>query len=408
MNFSDFNHSVQELILYTENIETLVNYHHNIFASHISCGDKRNDLEILTRKFTAYASLAEAMHNDHFHDDPDSKIFLTEKEKYLVALYFGDDYFTHDVQDNLSHWQAIDFPEFDFSLLTKNQRISKKGNTGHVNTIILALLTTATVKDNILYLGCGKVDRTTYVKLQEVIGMLGGKWNKSKKGFIFETDPTPLYTQFIETGTLILPENLDFFATQQILGKDVVTMAAIKNGMKILEPSAGDGGLADIIAKYVPAANIDCYEKDEKRQSILRSKGYNVLGADFLESIPIRGYDRVIMNPPFSKKQDVIHTTHALKFVKPAGRLVSIMSAAVSFCNDSKTTGFRKLVSEHEGIIEENPAGSFKESGTMVNTVTVVMDLPKEDIEEPEETETEIVIPTAVPIYQAEQLRLVA
>ena len=44
----------------------------------------------------------------------------------------------------------------------------------------------------------------------------------------------------------------------------------------------------------------------------------------------------------------------------------------------------------------------------MVNTVTVVMDLPKEDIEEPEETETEIVIPTAVPIYQAEQLRLVA
>jgi hypothetical protein len=63
-----------------------------------------------------------------------------------------------------------------------------------------------------------------------------------------------------------------------------------------------------------------------------------------------------------------------LRFLKPDGRLVAIMSAGVSFRQDKRTTAFRKLVEERGGMIEPLPEDSFKESGTSVNTVLVVVD----------------------------------
>jgi hypothetical protein len=84
--------------------------------------------------------------------------------------------------------------------------------------------------------------------------------------------------------------------------------------------------------------------------------------------------DVVLMNPPFSKGQDVKHVTHALGFLKPGGRLVAIMGAGVTFRQDKRTNEFRELVQAMGGTIERLPEGSFKSSGTMVNTVIVVID----------------------------------
>ena len=43
------------------------------------------------------------------------------------------------------------------------------------------------------------------------------------------------------------------------------------------------------------------------------------------------------------------------------------------FRDDKLTRDFRELVESHNGQIIGNPEGAFKESGTMVNTVTVVI-----------------------------------
>jgi 16S rRNA G1207 methylase RsmC len=80
------------------------------------------------------------------------------------------------------------------------------------------------------------------------------------------------------------------------------------------------------------------------------------------------------MNPPFSKGQDIQHVTHALGFLKPGGRLVAIMGAGVTFRQDKRATEFRELVQAMGGTIARLPEGSFKSSGTMVNTVIVVID----------------------------------
>ena len=84
---------------------------------------------------------------------------------------------------------------------------------------------------------------------------------------------------------------------------------------------------------------------------------------------PQKDYDVIVMNPPFNKGQDIAHITKAIQIAKRC--VIAIASASVLFKNDNKTKAFRELVAQYNGIIEELPASSFKESGTMVNTVLI-------------------------------------
>ena len=65
--------------------------------------------------------------------------------------------------------------------------------------------------------------------------------------------------------------------------------------------------------------------------------------------------------------------THAMRFLRPGGKLASIMSTGVEFREDRRTREFRELVRLHGGRIERLPSGTFRESGTDVETVLVVM-----------------------------------
>lgn len=79
------------------------------------------------------------------------------------------------------------------------------------------------------------------------------------------------------------------------------------------------------------------------------------------------------MNPPFGRQADIKHVSHALKFLKPGGLLVSVMASSVTFRSNKLTTDFRQLIVDRGGHIKELPEGAFKSSGTMVNTVIVVI-----------------------------------
>ena len=61
-----------------------------------------------------------------------------------------------------------------------------------------------------------------------------------------------------------------------------------------------------------------------------------------------------------------------VKCLKPGGRLISIMASGITFRQNRKTTDFLNLISG--GEIIANPPESFKLSGTMVNTVMVIVD----------------------------------
>ena len=78
------------------------------------------------------------------------------------------------------------------------------------------------------------------------------------------------------------------------------------------------------------------------------------------------------MNPTFEKQYDIDHVLHAYSLLGNNGKLVSIMSAGMSFRQNKKSVDFRNFVEKH-GYFEHLPENSFKESGTGVNTIIVVL-----------------------------------
>jgi 16S rRNA G1207 methylase RsmC len=141
----------------------------------------------------------------------------------------------------------------------------------------------------------------------------------------------------------------------------------------VLEPSAGEGAIAKVLRDE--GANVDCVEIDPVRFEKLDAAGFNVTKADFLKFSPDREYDFIVMNPPFAKYQDIDHVMHAIQFLKPGGRLVSVMSLGWTFHSTKKAQLFRDLEEEFAfRDYEELPAGTFKSSGTNVSSTLVFLE----------------------------------
>jgi len=236
----------------------------------------------------------------------------------------------------------------------------------------LAVLSRVSVVGSVIYLTCGQLDRKQYQAVNAVLENMGGKWNKNHKAHVFAADPTAALEQVLLTGTITPPEKYGYFPTQPPEAKRVIELADIRPGMTVCEPQAGQGGIADFVPKD---CTLHCIELLPDNVKVLASKGYQVQQADFLSFTPEPIYDRIVMNPPFERQADIDHVLHAWNFLKPGGRLVSIMASSVVFRENSKTTEFRNMLSQR-GCLEHNPEGAFKAAGTKVRTVTVVMDKP--------------------------------
>lgn len=81
--------------------------------------------------------------------------------------------------------------------------------------------------------------------------------------------------------------------------------------------------------------------------------------------------DKIIMNPPFAKSQDVSHILNAYNnHLNTWWRLVSIASTSIQTREWGLYDDLRELEPEFITIAE----GSFKDSWTMVNSVIVILD----------------------------------
>jgi predicted RNA methylase len=158
-----------------------------------------------------------------------------------------------------------------------------------------------------------------------------------------------------------------FFPTPKTLGSYVVSLAEIKEGEKVCEPSAGLGHLADEIKEAAPDCELQCIEQNNSLCEALELKGYNTLNEDFLQHTG--KYDVIVMNPPFENGQDVEHVEHAFKLLNEGGRLVAIMAN-----NKYRYPLFMEMVNKH-GYFEENAPKSFASAfrPTGVSTITVYL-----------------------------------
>ncbi len=201
----------------------------------------------------------------------------------------------------------------------------------------------------------GELDRALYTRVNKVLEASGGKWNRKEKAHVFDGDAAEAIETALLTGEFKRTKQ-DFgqFDTPQPIADLVVELAGVTSDAMIYEPSCGVGNLigAAIRAGAKPA-NIFGNEIDQKRKNECMSRHFAAFGAggigchDFLMVYPGDVlFDRVIMNPPFAKQADIDHVAHALRFVKPGGRLVAIMSASVTFRLDRKTQGLSRHARE--------------------------------------------------------------
>lgn len=221
----------------------------------------------------------------------------------------------------------------------------------------------------------GQLDRKLYQDVNKVIEAAGGKWDRRAQAHVFEGLAADTIEPILLTGSYSRTKQ-DFgqFDTPPELAERVVNLADVQAGHAVLEPSAGLGNIAKVARQF--GAFVTCWEVDPKRAERLQDIAHSLNVGDFLSARSHPGFDRVVMNPPFARQDDIRHVLHADSFVKPGGRLVAIMSASVLFRDNNLTRDFRSLVDSRGGSIERLPDGSFASSGTSVNTCVVL--LPKD------------------------------
>jgi predicted RNA methylase len=160
-----------------------------------------------------------------------------------------------------------------------------------------------------------------------------------------------------------IAKDLQFYRTPAAAAEWLVYQSNPREGMKILEPSCGDGAILDAIRKYGVGMSAFGIEVHRGRAEAAKAKGHSVLCANFLQTAPDPRYDMVLMNPPFYGKHYQKHVEHALKFLKPGGVLYAILP--VTAVTDH---GYVKPDKRGYDKWRDLPVGSFSESGTNINT----------------------------------------
>jgi SAM-dependent methyltransferase len=250
--------------------------------------------------------------------------------------------------------------------------------TSRLSEAVLAVLSGATIQGNAVILTCGQLDRKLYQDVNKALEALGGKWNRKAGGHVFDCGPTEKLDNAILTGEVTPPSKNGYFPTPQPIVEKLIQFADIEPGQSVLEPSAGRGAITKEL--YHRGANVfACELLPDNRKALLEDGMPSIdlfAEPDFMKLETMEFFDRVVMNPPFERQQDVDHVLKAYSMLKVGGVLVSVMSAGVKFREDRKAKGFRDFLESVGGDIIPLPEGSFKESGTNVNTCIVVM--PKE------------------------------
>lgn len=216
----------------------------------------------------------------------------------------------------------------------------------------------------------GSMPAPLYKKVVQVLEQLGIKWDKKRQCHCSPGPISDILDAALSDGKVTDRKKLDketfqFFPTVPDVARRMAEAAwkayninaehpirTIDPGVRILEPSFGDGALVRAMALTAPVnpgLNFLGFEIDERHQA---AAGELILAfatesrfyvKDFLQTHPDPSQDIVIMNPPFSKGRDIEHIRHALKWLRPGGVCVALSSAGSWTRN---TAPYRQVVKD--------------------------------------------------------------
>jgi hypothetical protein len=182
----------------------------------------------------------------------------------------------------------------------------------------------ASVRENpreIWYSYWSQLDKNVQDEVRRVLEGLGGvadDW--SWPTFTFDFDTTEAIGELLASGCIPDAKAHQYYPTPRWLADRIVDLAALEDGMTVLEPSAGQGGLADVLPKSTV-----CVEISALHCHVLKAKGYKVHEQDFLLWAPRRRFARIVMNPPFDRGRWLLHLEHAASLLNQGGRIVAVL-----------------------------------------------------------------------------------
>jgi len=223
-----------------------------------------------------------------------------------------------------------------------------------------------------------QLSRTDYVKVNEVLERLGGKWDRKAKAHIFEEETAGLIMEVLISGEMPPKNLLAFFETPDMIIQAMLDHLEKPFPDRYLEPSAGNGAILKYVHALYPQAWPIAFELDDKRIEKLKELSFPIAfyKGDFLQTINSPKIPLVLMNPPFATERDkleyIAHIERAFTWLEPNGTLLSIAPLGLSYRMDKRTVAMRTHIIE-TGQIFTLPEDAFKASGTNVRTVLVKM-----------------------------------
>lgn len=188
---------------------------------------------------------------------------------------------------------------------------------------VIAVLADARIEREKVHLRTWREEKHALAAAEQVLEALGASPVRPGGVWTFDFPAETVLNLVIAAGKLPNREAYQFYPTPPDLAAELVRVADIQPGHRVLEPSAGLGAIASLLpenAVLVESAGLHCLA--------LEAKFRDVRYADFLlwrDGL----FDRIVMNPPFDGGRAIRHLEHAASMVAPGGRLVAVLPAGL-------------------------------------------------------------------------------
>ncbi|CAB4154548.1 COG2263 Predicted RNA methylase [uncultured Caudovirales phage] len=154
--------------------------------------------------------------------------------------------------------------------------------------------------------------------------------------------------EFTEAG-----KGLSQYFTPPSLAKRIVDWAELPRGHRVLEPSAGDGGLVRFFPRNVRVTAFEMDPQMVERLRLINHPTIEIHQANFLQVKAKRdAFDVAIMNPPYEDQADGKHIAHALRF---AERVIALVRANFEFGVDRYNSLFRWAAITRRVVLTRRP-----------------------------------------------------
>lgn len=171
-------------------------------------------------------------------------------------------------------------------------------------------------------------------------------------------------------------EGVDYFATPEPVGYKMVQWAGLKDGDRVLEPSAGHGAISRFFSPNTDNTIIEPSSRLAPQAQMNTDNAKLING--YFEDLHIGNkYDAVTMNPPFGTggKTAVEHVAKAFKHLRNGGRVIAIIPRG-AMADKRFNTWYESDDAKDAHMVGEVllPDVTFERAGTKVATRVIIID----------------------------------